>query len=119
MTRFAFAAVLTAASVGSTLGQPSAIPIGKSFEVELERDPNTLGAGDYVSKLALPITQGDQYRIEVSPVGGADMALSVKIRLPDQQNSTYDESPRGMSVDWRTKRLPGRVQHLPNALLSC
>lgn len=81
--------------------------LGKTFQIEITERAN-FGPAENLYVITLPVEQGDKFRIEMSPVGGAAIAMRIEVYSAD--GKLVDSSDgRTTKVDWEmTKGVPGK-----------
>lgn len=106
MTRWAVAAAFGLLTVPA---QAIDIELGKTHQINIETELDyPAGYGFY---FVVPIKeQGDQFRVEVSAVGGAKMGFGVWARK--DEGTKFSDLERTewplRSIDWTTPKMPGK-----------
>ena len=83
-------------------------PLGKTVQVELVKSGAAPYASQYGYSVTLPIEQGDKFRFEGAPVGGAAMRLLLDVYTANDKS--FESSDSGEKIDWQmTKGAPGKL----------
>lgn len=83
-------------------------PLGEAKAIEITSNLRKRGSG-WIYEFYMPIVQGDRYRFEVSPVGGAELKSRIRIiedKPSGKDNKAFEESPLGIRHDWSMSKIP-------------